>query len=119
MLAHIQKACKGYEVEIDAPRVPVEPSKISPANGRGFETIKESVEKLYPGTLVTPYLTIGATDCKHMGDLSNHIYRFMPVLLNPAEQRSIHNFNEYMSTANYARMIAHYSYLMKNFDATN
>ncbi len=119
VLAHIQKACKGYEVEIDAPRIPVEPSKISPDNGRGFEMIKESVEKLYPGTLVTPYLTIGATDCKHMGDLSDHIYRFMPVLLKPAEQRSIHNFNEYMSTDNYARMIAHYSYLMKNFDTKN
>ncbi|MBX9733686.1 MAG: M20/M25/M40 family metallo-hydrolase [Chitinophagaceae bacterium] len=116
VLAHIEEACKGFDVTIDAPRVPVEPSKLSPATGRGYEILKESIEKLYPGTLVTPYLTIGATDCKHMGDVSDRIYRFMPVLLNPYEQRSIHNFNEYLSIENYGRMIAHYTYLMKNFD---
>jgi carboxypeptidase PM20D1 len=116
VLNHIKKACEGYEVEIDAPRIPVEPSKLSPANGRGYEIINEAVEKLYPGTLVTPYLTIGATDCKHMGDLSERIYRFMPALLNPYEQRSIHNFNEYLSIENYGRMISYYSYLMREFD---
>ncbi|MBX2897813.1 MAG: M20/M25/M40 family metallo-hydrolase [Cyclobacteriaceae bacterium] len=114
--AHILKACEGFEVEIDAPRVPVEPSKLSPPDGRGYDVLKEAVERLYPGTLVTPYLTIGATDCKHMGELSDRIYRFMPVLLNPFEQRSIHNFNEYLSIDNYGRMIAYYSYLMGEFD---
>jgi carboxypeptidase PM20D1 len=39
------------------------------------------------------------------------------VLLNPIEQRTIHNFNEYMSIENYARMIAYYTHLMQNFDA--
>jgi carboxypeptidase PM20D1 len=116
VLLHLKKACEGFEVAIDTPRVPVEPSKLSPADGRGYAVIKEAVDKLYPGTLVTPYLTIGATDCKHMGDLSNRIYRFMPVLLNPIEQRSIHNFNEYMSIDNFGRMISYYSYLMQHFD---
>jgi carboxypeptidase PM20D1 len=116
VLNHIKKACEGFEVEIDAPRVPVEPSKLSPPDGRGYDVIVEAVEKLYPGTLVTPYLTIGATDCKHMGELSDRIYRFMPVLLNPFEQRSIHNFNEYMSIENYGRMIAYYAHLMRQFD---
>ncbi len=116
VLAHINKACEGFEVEIDAPRVPVEPSKLSPPDGRGYEIIGEAVENLYPGTLLTPYLTIGATDCKHMGNLSDRIYRFVPVLLNPYEQRSIHNYNEYISIENYGRMIAYYSYLFVNYD---
>lgn len=116
VLAHIKKACEGFEVEIDAPRIPVEPSNVSPTDGRGYDIIQEAVGQLYPGTLVTPYLTIGATDCKHMGELSDRIYRFMPVLLNPFEQRSIHNFNEYMSIDNYGRMISYYSYLMQQFD---
>jgi len=37
-------------------------------------------------------------------------------LLNPYEQRSIHNFNEYMSIDNFGRMISYYSYLMQHFD---
>jgi carboxypeptidase PM20D1 len=116
VLAHIQKACEGFDVEIDAPRIPVEPSNISPANGKAYELMLEGIEKLYPGTIVSPYLTIGATDCKHMGGLSDRIYRFMPVVLNPIEQRSIHNFNEYLSVDNYGRMIAYYTHLMQNFD---
>jgi carboxypeptidase PM20D1 len=116
VINHIKKACEGFEVEIDAPRIPVEPSNVSPTDGRGYDIIQEAVAQLYPGTLVTPYLTIGATDCKHMGELSDRIYRFMPVLLNPFEQRSIHNFNEYMSIDNYGRMISYYSYLMQQFD---
>jgi carboxypeptidase PM20D1 len=117
VLNHIKKACEGFEVEIDAARIPVEPSNLSPTEGKPYELILAGIEKLYPGTLVTPYLTLGATDCKHMGELSNNIYRFMPVLLNPIEQRTIHNFNEYMSVENYARMIAYYTHLMQNFDA--
>jgi carboxypeptidase PM20D1 len=118
VLAHIRKACEGFEVEIDAPRIPVEPSRLSPPNGRGYDVLCEAIEKLYPGTIITPYLTIGATDCKHMGDLSERIYRFMPVLLNPIEQRSIHNFNEYMSIDNFARMIHYYQHIMSRFDAS-
>lgn len=119
VLNHIKKACEGFDVEIDAPRVPVEPSKISPPEGRAFELINEGIQKLYPGTLVSPYITIGATDCKHMGELSDRIYRFIPVLLNPIEQRTIHNFNEYLSIENYGRMLAYYTHLMNAYDKTN
>lgn len=117
VLAHLQKACEGFEVSIDAPRIPVEPSRLSPDTGRAYHIIGEAVQQLYPGTLVTPYLTIGATDCKHMGQLSDRIYRFIPALLHPWEQRSIHNFNEYLSIDNYGRMISYYSYLMRQYDA--
>lgn len=117
VIQHIEKACEGFEVEIDEQRVAVEPSKLSPSNGRAYEIIGEAIQKLYPGTLITPYITIGATDCKHMGDLSDRIYRFMPVLLSPEEQRSIHNYNEYLSIDNYGRMIAYYTYLIENFDS--
>jgi carboxypeptidase PM20D1 len=116
VLEHIQKASEGFDVQIDAVRVPVEPSRLSPANGRPYELIEKAIGELYPGTLVTPYLTIGATDSKHLGELSERIYRFMPALLQPIEQRSIHNYNEYISIENYGRMIAYYTFLMQHYD---
>jgi carboxypeptidase PM20D1 len=119
VLNHIKKQCEGFDVEIDAPRIPVEPSAISPAEGKPFEMIRKGVAQLYPGTIVSPYITIGATDSKHMGDLSDRIYRFAPVLLHPAEQRSIHNFNEYITIENYGRMIAFYTYMISQYDKAN
>ncbi|HMP88449.1 MAG TPA: M20/M25/M40 family metallo-hydrolase, partial [Lacibacter sp.] len=116
VLAHIRKACEGFDVEIDAPRIPVEPSKLSPTTGRGYEIIGEALQQLYPGTIQSPYVTIGATDSKHMGEVSDRIYRFMPALLSPVEQRSIHNFNEYISIDNYGRMIAYFTHVMRHYD---
>lgn len=117
VLRHIEKACRGFSVQISPYRTPVEPSRLSPDNGQGYEQLKATILQQYPGVIVTPYLTIGATDCKHMGDLSDRIYRFMPVLLTEGEQRSIHNFNEYISVENYGRMIGHYYRLIQNFDS--
>ena len=51
-----------------------------------------------------------------MGELSDRIYRFMPVLLSEGEQRSIHNFNEYISIENFGRMIGLYYRLIQNYD---
>lgn len=116
VLNHIKKQCEGFDVEIDAMRIPVEPSAISPADGRAFDIIRKGVAQYYPETIVSPYVTIGATDSKHMGDLSDRIYRFAPVLLHPAEQRTIHNFNEYITIENYGRMIAYYTYLISHYD---
>lgn len=116
VVRHIEKAAKGFDIRIEPYRIPVEPSQLSPDNGQGFDQLKATILQQYPGVIVTPYLTIGATDCKHMGELSNRIYRFMPVLLSEGEQRSIHNFNEYISIENYGRMIGHYYRLIQNYD---
>lgn len=116
VLKHIEKACEGFEVSISEFRIAVEPSPLSPSEGQAYEKLLSSIQRLYPNVIVTPYLTIGATDCKHMTELSDRIYRFIPVVLSEAEQRSIHNFNEYISIANFGRMISHYTYLISEFD---
>ncbi|MCG9899414.1 MAG: M20/M25/M40 family metallo-hydrolase [Hydrotalea sp.] len=114
--AHVEAACKGYDVEIVQVREAREPSNISPIDSRSYQIIEESIKRLYPETLITPYITIGGTDAIKYEIVSNNVYRFMPIVLNQPEQRSIHNFNESISIQNYANMIAHFSYIMEHYD---
>ena len=115
VMDHVKKVCEGYDVDIEIVNSR-EPSGISPQDTRGFRILEESVGKLYPQARVTPYLTIGGTDAYKYQTVSSNIYRFMPVYLNEYEQRTIHNDNEYISLENFAGMIAHFKYLMRNFD---
>ena len=80
-----------------------------------FEMIRTSLAGLYPGTIVTPYLTLGGTDAYKYEAVSPNVYRFMPVLLTEQEQGTIHNENESISLENYGRMIAYFRDLIRNY----
>jgi len=111
---HVNDICKGYEVEIETISAR-EPSAISPENTKGFEIIKESLSQLYPGTIVSSYITIGGTDAYKYQIVSDNIYRFMPVELNQYEQRVIHNENEHITFENYGRMIRYFKEVMRGY----
>jgi len=111
---HVKEICKDYEVEIDVISAR-EPSAISPEKTKGFDIVKETVSQLYPGTIVSSYITIGGTDAYKYQIVSDNIYRFMPIELNQYEQRSIHNENEHITFANYGRMIMYFKKVMENY----
>ena len=67
---------------------------------------------LPPGTLVTPGLMIGATDARHFGAISDHIYRFSPMRAKPDDLARFHGTNERISTANLAELIRFYHRLV-------
>ena len=51
----------------------------------------------FPDTVVVPYLTLGGTDARHYQDLSDAVFRFVPVLTSPAERTGIHGIDERLS----------------------
>lgn len=57
---HVENICNGYDVRIEELSTR-EPSQISPDDVHAFEMIRTSLAGLYPGTIVTPYLTLGGT----------------------------------------------------------
>ena len=77
--------------------------------------IRNTVAGLYPGTVVTPYLTLGGTDAYKYESVSPNVFRFMPVLLTDRERETIHNENESISLENYGRMIAYFRNLIENY----
>jgi len=114
VINHVKEICKNYQVEMEVIS-DREPSAISPENTRGFDIIRETVSQLYPGTIVSSYITIGGTDGYKYQIVSNDIYRFMPIELNAYEQRSIHNENEHITLENYGRMIKYFRGVMEKY----
>lgn len=115
VLEHVRKVCEGYDVELDTDH-PREASNISPNDSKGFRMIEDVVEKIYPDAVTASYITIAGTDAYKYEAVSRNVYRFMPVLLNEYEQRTIHNENEHISITNYGRMIAFYKEIMRTYE---
>jgi len=113
---HIAKACKGFDVEIEEVDNTTEASLVSPSDTKSFQIMEKGIRELYPSAIVTPYLTIAATDAYKYQIVSKNIYRFMPIKINDAEKQSIHGTNEYISIENYMKMIHFFQQIMKNYD---
>lgn len=113
-MEHVQNICKGYDVDIDVVSAR-EPSNISSTDTRGFNIIKDKITQLYPDAIVSAYITIGGTDAYKYEIVSDNVYRFLPIILNGFEQRTIHNENEYISLENYGRMLWYFKEIMQSY----
>lgn len=80
-----------------------------------FIALGQCVTELYPNALISPYLTIGGTDSKHFTDLSDQIYRFLPITLSPTDLPRIHGVNERIGQNQYAKMISWYTKVLQRW----
>ncbi|MCD8176334.1 MAG: M20/M25/M40 family metallo-hydrolase [Tannerellaceae bacterium] len=115
VINHVKKACEGFDVDYEVINAR-EPSAISPEDTKGFNIIRQTVNKLYPEAIFSSYITIGGTDAYKYQLVSDNIYRFMPIYLNDYEQRTIHNENEHISLENFGRMIEYFKELMTRYE---
>lgn len=113
---HINKACEGFDVEIEEVDNTREASKVSSSEAKGFKVMEKTIKSLYPDAIITPYLTVGGTDAYKYEIVSDNVYRFIPFSINNAEQQSIHSTNEYITISNYMRMIRYFKSMMKDYD---
>jgi len=104
---------------IDDPRVTLstdlanEASAVSPTDNIGFKLIESSIRRLDNNVLVTTYLVLGATDSRHFQGLSDNIYRFMMVSLNPTTLKQFHGLNEQIPVKDYLNAIQFYYALLE------
>ncbi|MDW9380394.1 M20/M25/M40 family metallo-hydrolase [Chryseobacterium sp. JV558] len=113
---HVAKATEGFDVEVSIVDNAREASKVSPVDTKAYTIMKSSLNHVYSDLLITPYLTVGGTDAIKYQELSDHIYRFMPIKINNSEQQSMHSTNEHISIENYTKMISYFEFIMKNYD---
>ncbi|CAN5300869.1 M20 family peptidase [soil metagenome] len=118
VIAHSRKIINDDRVSIRKTSFVNEPSAISPTDTPGFMAIKTSVKQIYGNIIVSPYLVIGATDSRHYKDVSENIYRFLPVGLTPDDLKLIHGVNERVSIENFKNSIRFYYQLVKNLNTT-
>lgn len=115
VIEHVKTLCAGYDVVIETMGDTRTISKISPYDSHAFNIIESSVLAIHPNGIVSPYITIGATDAIKYEPLSANVYRFMPAFLNQYELALMHGVNEHISIENYAKMIRYYIELMRTY----
>lgn len=108
---HVRRAIRDDRVAIEVAD-PSEPSPVSPTSGEQWESLRRAVEQTYPGTVVTPYVMLGASDARRFTVISDHVYRFSPFEMSKAERDTLHAKNERMRVATFLRGIDFYRTLL-------
>jgi carboxypeptidase PM20D1 len=86
-----------------------EASNVTSTQSSGFKQLEKTVAENYPGTLIAPYLTVGATDSRQLAGISTCILRFSPV----TDLEGMHGLNESIGVDEYQKAIGFYYRLMK------
>lgn len=60
----------------------------------GYLLWKESIEKVYPGLPIIPFVLGGGTDSKHFLKLTDEVVRFSPLYAAPEQGRGVHGDDE-------------------------
>ena len=110
-IEHVRRAINDPLVSIDVLH-PSEPSPVSPTNGAAWELVKSTIEETFPGTIVTPYVMMAASDSRHYTRISQHVYRFSPFEMSTEERGTLHAMNERMRVATFLRGVDFYTRLV-------
>ena len=90
-----------------------EPLPPSCVEAPAFEAIGDTIRELFPEAVIVPMTVAGATDSRHFAPLSDNIYRFAPMRLEPEDLVRIHGTDERLSIDNYRTMAAFFHTLLQ------
>ena len=114
VLAHVREAVEELPVRVRVLQHD-EPPPVSAIDSEWFRTVQRTIQQATPDTvIVAPLLVPGTTDARHYARYSDHVYRFLPFRLTPADRTRIHGTDERIALADYAAIVAFYVQLIRN-----
>lgn len=117
VVQHVRDAVHDSEITVSAqPGSGNDPSPVSDVHSALFATFGKTVVSLFPDALVAPGLMIGASDGRHFVPVSDSVYRFVPMVLEPDDLPRLHGTDERIRISDYLRMIRFYAQLVQNLD---
>jgi carboxypeptidase PM20D1 len=120
VIAHVKATVNDDRIIVtEKPGYSVNASRTSATNNNEFKLIGRSIKQVVPDVLVSPMITVGGTDSKWMGLLSDNVYRFTPIYYEPRDLRRFHGINERISYEDYRRSITFYANLLTNAATKN
>lgn len=112
VMARARAAVGDAPVTLSWARPPAEPSRVSSTRSQGWKYVVAAARADAADAVVAPFLVVGATDSRSMGDVSEDVYRFMPMHFTLKETAMIHGTNEHMKIDSLRRMIDFYARLI-------
>lgn len=101
------------EIEVGG-RFWAEPSRASPTDSDAFRTLERTIRSIVSNAVVAPYLVVVVTDARHYADLTENIFRFLPLRLSSDDLTRMHAIDERVGVREYETAIRTYRQLMLN-----
>jgi carboxypeptidase PM20D1 len=114
VLAHVRRTVDDGGLEIAAIGPQVEASPLSPTDDEVWRTLQLTIRQTYPDAVVAPYLVVGATDARHFRELTPHVYRFAPNVLDSRDLARMHGTDERVPVDGYLHGVRFYAQLIQN-----
>jgi carboxypeptidase PM20D1 len=92
----------------------LEPSAVSSINSASFVILNKTIRQTHPTAVVAPALLVAGTDSRHYRNLTENIFRFLPLTVGPDDIDRYHGTNERISVEDYERCIRFYAQLIIN-----
>ena len=89
------------------------PSRISRTDCEGWRRVSRAVASTWKGCIVSPYLMVQCSDCRHYGEISDRVYRFSAMDLTKEERASIHGNNEKIRLETVGKAVEFFIRLMR------
>lgn len=108
VLQHVKSTVDTTHIAVTLLPESREPSPVSDPESSSFRVVARSIRRVFPETIVAPALVLGGTDSRHFTEISDAVYRFVPLRFLPGDDVRIHGTNERVSKENAAEMIRFY-----------
>lgn len=96
-----------------------EPTRASDPDSPAMRRLRHCIAQVFPDAVITPYLMVGGTDCRHYDQVSRNAYRFLPARVAEQELSLMHGRGEYLSLENLKSMIRFYTLFLKHSTDTD
>ncbi|RMZ96294.1 putative carboxypeptidase PM20D1 [Brachionus plicatilis] len=93
-----------------------EPIKTSSIESLGYSIIEHTTYQIFPGVSAVPSIMIALTDSRFYTNLTENIYRYLPIRLLNEDLKRYHGVDERITTQGYEDMINFYYLIFKNTD---
>lgn len=111
---HVAEVIHDDRIIIEEGAFSSEAPQSSPTDGLGYQMIQRTIHEIFPNTLTSPNLVIGATDSRYYYPLTPNVYRFTPIYLNKETLGTFHGIDERISVKDFENAIRWYIQLIKN-----
>lgn len=114
VINHARKTINDPRVKITPLEQAWEPSVVSDITSESFEVLQKTVRQIFPGTVVAPYMVVGATDSRHYAPLTRNVFKLVPLVATREDLNRVHGTNERISLEGYGQCIKFYVQLIRN-----
>ncbi len=108
------KKLAGKDISVEIYHGANKPTSIGNPKSIEFDILRKTIVSVYPDSVSAPYLVLGGTDSRYYDEISDNIFRFVPISVKIDELSMMHGTNERASVDNQYR---HVQFMIKFIDA--